>query len=68
MMNDKRKMEKKNKNLKENTKSDEESDWMEMLNSGTLEKLHVCVLDKFVHKYNLFAVKDKTSHIKSMLL
>ena len=59
MMSDKRKMEKKNKNLKENTKSYEEFDWMEMLNSGTLEKQHVCVLDKFVHKYNLFAVKDK---------
>ena len=68
MMSDKRKMEKKNENLKENTKSDEEFDWMEMLNSGTLEKQHVYVLDKFVHKYNLFAVKDKNNHIKSMLL
>ena len=35
MMSGKRKMEKKNKNLKENTMSYEEFDWMEMLNSGT---------------------------------
>ena len=49
MMSGKRKMEKKNKNLKENTMSYEEFDWMEMLNSGTLAKQHVCVLDKYTH-------------------
>ena len=49
MMSGKRKMEKKNKNLKENTMSYEEFDWMEKLNSGTLAKQHVCVLDKYTH-------------------
>ena len=32
---------------------------MEMLNSGTLAKQHVFVLDKYIHKQNLLAVKDK---------
>ena len=59
MMSEKRKMEKKNNNLKENTMSYEEFDWMEMLNSGTLAKQHVCVLDKYIHKHNLLAVKGK---------
>ena len=59
MMSDKRKMEKKNKNLKENTMFYEEFAWMEMLNSGTLAKQHGCVLDKYIHKQNLLAVKDK---------
>ena len=40
------KWKKKNMNLKENTMSYEEFDWMEMLNSGTLAKQRVCVLDK----------------------
>ena len=44
-MSEKRKMEKKNKNLKENTMSYEEFDWMEMLNSGTLAKQRACVLE-----------------------
>ena len=59
MMSEKRKLEKKNKNLKENTMSYEEFDWMEMLNSGTLAKQHVCVQDKYIHKHNLLAVKGK---------
>ena len=59
MMSEKRKMEKKNNNLKENTMSYEEFDWMEMLNSGTLAKQRVCVLDKYNHKHNLLAVKGK---------
>ena len=46
MMSENRKMEKKNKNSNENTTSFEEFDWMEMLNSGTLAKQRVCVLDK----------------------
>ena len=42
MMSEKRKKEKKNKNLKENTTSHEEFDRMEMLNSGTLaNSVHV---------------------------
>ena len=45
MMSGKRKMEKKNKNLKENTMSYEEFDWMEMLNSGTLARQRACVLE-----------------------
>ena len=49
MMSEKRKMEKKNKNSKENTMSYEEFDWMEMLHSGTLAKQRVCVLDKHIH-------------------
>ncbi|RMX56689.1 hypothetical protein pdam_00024551 [Pocillopora damicornis] len=57
MMSGKRKMEKKNKNLKENTMSYEEFDWMEMLNSGTLAKQRVCLLDKYIDKHNLLAVK-----------
>ena len=59
MMSGKRKMEKKNKNLKENTMSYEEFDWMKMLNSGTLAKQRVCVLDKYIDKHNLLAVKGK---------
>ena len=59
MMSEKRKMEKKNKNLKENTMSYEEFDWMKMLNSGTLAKQRVCVLDKYIDKHNLLAVKGK---------
>ena len=59
MMRDKREMEKKNKNLKENTMSYEEFDWMEMLNSGTLAKQRVCVLEKYIHKHNLLVVKGK---------
>ena len=59
MMSEKRKMEKKNNNLKENTMPYEEFDWMEMLNSGTLAKQRVCVLDKYIHKHNLLAVKGK---------
>ena len=30
-----------------------------MLSSGTLAKQHVCVLDKYIHKHNLLAVKGK---------
>ena len=45
MMSEKRKMEKKNKNLEENTVSYEEFDWMEMLNSGKLAKQRACVLE-----------------------
>ena len=59
MISEKRKMEKKNKNLKENTMSYQEFDWMEMLNSGTLAKQPVCVLDEYIHKHNLLAVKGK---------
>ena len=59
MMSDKRKMGNKNKNLRENTMSYEEFVWMEMLNSGTLAKQCVCVLDKYIHKHNLLAVKGK---------
>ena len=36
--------------------------------SGTLAKQRVCVLDEYIHKHNLLAVKGKTSHRKSMLL
>ena len=42
IMSEKRKMEKKKKNLKENTMSSEESNWMEILNSGKLAKQRVC--------------------------
>ena len=59
MMSEKRKKEKKNKSLKEYTMSYEELDWMEMLNSGTLAKQRACVLDKYIHKHNLLAVKGK---------
>ena len=59
MMSEKRKKEKKNKNLKENTMSYEEFDWMEMLNSGTQERQLACVLEKYIHKHNLPAVKGK---------
>ena len=59
MMTEKRKKEKKNKDLKENTISYEELDWMEMLNSGTLAKQRACVLEKYIHKHNLLAVKGK---------
>ena len=52
MTSEKRKMEKKNKNSKDNTMSYEEFDWMEMLNCGTLAKQRVCVLDKHNHKHN----------------
>ena len=58
MMSEKRKKEKKNKNLKENTMSYEEFDWMEMLNSGTQERQLACVLEKYIHKH-LPAVKGK---------
>ena len=37
----------------------EEFDWMEMLNSGTLAKQRVCVLDKYIDKHNLLALKGK---------
>ena len=30
-----------------------------MLSSGTLAKQRVCVLDKYIHKHNLLAVKGK---------
>ena len=56
MMSDKRKMGNKNKNLRENTMSYEEFVWM---NSGTLAKQCVCVVDKYIHKHNLLAVKGK---------
>ena len=59
MMSEKRKMEKKNKNLKENTISYDEFDRIEMLNISTLAKQSVCVLDKYIHKHNLLAVKGK---------
>ena len=59
MMSEKRKKEKKNKNLKENTMSYEEFEWMEMLNSGTQERQRACVLEKYIHKHNLLAVKGK---------
>ena len=59
MMSEKRKMEKKNKNLKENTMYYEEFDWMEMLNSGKLAKQRECALDKYIHKHFLLAVKGK---------
>ena len=45
IMSENKQMEKKNKNLKENTISYEEIDWVEMLNSGTPAKQRVCVLD-----------------------
>ena len=32
---------------------------MKMLNSGTLAKQRVCVLDKYIDKHNLLAVKGK---------
>ena len=51
---------KENKNLKYNTMSYEEFDWMEMLNNGILAKQHSCVLDKYIHKHNLLAVKGKS--------
>ena len=57
-MNENRKMEE-NKNLKENTMSYQEFDWMEMLNRGTLAKQRVCVLHKYIHKHNLLVVKGK---------
>ena len=61
VMSDKRKMEKKNKNLKKNTMSYEKFDCMEMLNSGTLAKQRVCVLDAVNTSTNdnLLAVKGK---------
>ena len=59
IMSEKRKMEKKNKNLKENTMYYEEFDWMEMLNSGKLAKQRACPLDEYIHKHNSFAVKGK---------
>ena len=59
MMSEKRKMEKENKNLKENTMSCEEFDKMEMLNSGKLAKQRVCALNEYIHKHNSLAVKGK---------
>ena len=53
MMSEKGKMEKKKQQF------ERELDWMEMLNSGTLAKQRVCVLDKYIHKHNLLAVKGK---------
>ena len=68
MMSEKRKMEKKNKNLKENTMSYEEFDWMEMLNSGTLAKQRACVLENTSINIICLQWKVKTSHRKLMLL
>ena len=48
-MSEKRKMEKKKENLKEN--------WMEMPNSEKLAKQRVCALDEYIHKHNSLAVK-----------
>ena len=53
MMSEEGKMEKKKQQF------ERELDWMEMLNSGTLAKQRVCVLDKYIHKHNLLAVKGK---------
>lgn len=58
MMSEKRKTEKKKKNLKENAMSYEEFDWNEMLNDGTLAKQRVPILDKYIEKHNLLAVKS----------
>ena len=59
MMNNKRKTEKKTENAKENTMSYEEFDWNKTLNDGTLAKQRVPVLNKYIEKHNLFAVKTK---------
>ena len=45
MMNEKRKMEKKGKNLQENRMSYEDFDWTKMLNDRTLAKQRVFVLE-----------------------
>ena len=37
----------------------EEFDWIEMLNGRAPAKQRVCVLDKYIHKHNLLAVKGK---------
>lgn len=37
----------------------EEFDGMEMMNSGILAKQRGCVLDKYIHKHNLLAVKGR---------
>jgi hypothetical protein len=51
------KQKRKKKNLKENTMSYGEFDWNEMLNDGT--KQRVPILDKYIQKHNLLAVKSK---------
>ena len=51
----------KNKNLKENTMSYDEFDWMVMCNSGRLAKQCVCVLDKCIHKHNLL-IQEREGH------
>ena len=67
-MSDKRKMGNKNKNLRENTMSYEEFDWMEMLNNGTLAKQRACVLENTSINIICLQWKVKTSHRKLMLL
>ena len=59
MMNDKRKTETRDKNLQENNMSCEDFDWQKMFNEGTLAKQRVCILDKYIEKYNLSAVRNK---------
>ena len=55
MKNEKQKRKKK---LKENAMSYEEFDWNEMLNDGTLAKQRVPILEKYIKKHNLLAVKS----------
>ncbi|CAB3986840.1 RNA-directed DNA polymerase from transposon X-element [Paramuricea clavata] len=65
MMNDKRKTETRDKNLQENNMSCEDFDWQKMFNEGTLAKQHVCILDKYIEKYNLSAVRNKKKNRES---
>ena len=59
MMNERKKNETRGRNLQENSMSYEDFDWQKMVNEGTLEKQRVCVLDKYIEKHHLSAVRNK---------
>ena len=59
MMNERKKNETRGRNLQENSMSYEDFDWQKMINEGTLEKQRVCVLDKYIEKHHLSAVRNK---------
>ena len=59
MMNKKRKTETRGRNLQENSVSYEDFDCQKIVNKGTLEKQRVCVLDEYIEKHHLSAVRHK---------
>lgn len=69
MMNEKRKTERKKKNLQENSMTCEKFDRKQMLKDGTLQKQRVAVLDKYIEEHKLPAVTEtKVNQTKSVQL